>query len=118
MQDMLNLTISPTNMFVMLKKRQARQSDWFFPKDSYSLPSCGHQAKIVLHEPVVVYVDKETTGTQVADTQVDAETQQESMLKFDNLHVVPKHTQWFQSPVYVKGFRRCKNSGLFVGTSI
>jgi hypothetical protein len=88
MQDMLNLTISPTNMFVMLKKRQARQSDWFFRKDSYSLPSCGHQAKIVLHEKVVVYVDK------------DAETQQESVLKFDN---------WFQSPVYVKGFRRCKD---------
>ena len=119
---MLNQTISPTNMYLMLKKRQGRQSDWFFPKDSYSLPSCGRQAIIVLREEMVGCVDsgavyKKTTETQVVDIPVDAETHLEPLLKFDNLHIVPKCTQWFQSPVCVRGFRRCKNIGLFVSTS-
>jgi hypothetical protein len=120
---MLNQTVGPTNMYVMLKKRQGRQSDWFFPKDSYSLPSCGRQAIIILHEKVVVYVDsdpvyKKTTETELADTPVDAETQQNPLLEFDNLHIVPKCAQWFQSPVCVKGFKRCRNGRLFVGTSM
>jgi len=117
---MISQTISPTNMYVMMKKRHGRQSDWFFPKDSYSFPSCGRQAVIVLHEKMVGCVDsaavnKETTETQVADIPVDSETQLQPLLEFHNLHIVPKYTQWFQSPVCVKGFKRCKNSGLFVG---
>jgi hypothetical protein len=119
---MLNQTLSPTNMYVMLKKRQGRQSDWFFPKDCYSLPSCGRQAVIILHEKVVAYVDSDpvckNTEIQVVDTPVDAETQQDPLLEFKNLHIVPKYTQWLQSPVCVKGFRRCRNNGLFVGTSM
>jgi hypothetical protein len=117
---MMCRTLSPTNMYVMMKKGQGTQSDWFFPKDSYSLPSCGRQAIIVLHEKMVGCVDsaavnKETTETQVSAIPLDSETQLEPLLEFQNLHLIPKCTQWFQSPVCVKGFRRCKNSGLFVG---
>lgn len=117
----MSQTVSPTNMYVMMKKGQGRQSDWFFPKDSYSLPSCGRQAIIVLHEKMVGYIDsaavsKKTTEIQVSDMPVDSETQLEPLLDFHNLHIVLKCTQWFQSPVCVKGFRRCKNIELFVGT--
>jgi len=117
----MSRTISTTNMYVMMKKRQGRQSDWFFPKDSYNLPSCGRQAIIVLHEKMVGYVDsaavnKKTSETEVSDIPVDSETQLEPLLEFRNLHIVPKCTQWFQSPVCVKGFRRCKNIESFVGS--
>jgi len=111
----MSWTISPTNMYVMMKKRQGRQSDWFFPKDSYSLPSCGRQAIIVLHEKMVGYVDSSAVNKKTTDIPVDSETQLDPLLDFHNLHIVPKCTQWFQSPVCVKGFRRCKNIELFVG---
>jgi len=115
----MSRTVSPTNMYVMIKKRHGRQSDWFFPKDSYTLPSCGRQAVIVLHEKMVGCVDsaavnRTMTETHVADLPVDSETQLEPLLEFHNLHIAPKCTQWFQSPVCVKGFRRCKDGGLFV----
>jgi hypothetical protein len=117
---MINQTLGPTNMYVMLKKRKGGHSDWFFPKDSYSLPSCGRQAVIVLHENMVGYVDSavvntKTTETQVGDKPVDSKTELEPVQELDTLHIVPKFTQWLQCPVCVKGFRRCKNSGLFVG---
>lgn len=116
----MSRTVSLTSMYVMIKKRHGRQSDWFFPKDSYCLPSCGRQAVIVLHEKMVGCVDsaavnRTTTETHVADIPVDSETQLEPLLEFYNLHITPKCTQWFQSPVCVKGFKRCKNGGLFVG---
>jgi hypothetical protein len=112
---MLNQSISPTNMYVMLKKKQGRQSEWFVPKDSYKLPFCGRQAIIILSEQVEQQVDsdtsfKKTTGSQPGDLPVDTETQQDPLLEFDDLHIVPKSTQWFQSRVCLKGFKHCKNS--------
>lgn len=123
MEDMLDQSISPTNMYVMLKKKQGRQSEWFVPKDSYSLPFCGRQAVFILSEQVEQQVDcetfcKETTRSQPPDVPVDAETRQASVLEFNNLHIVPKSMQWFQSRVCLKGFKHCKNSGLSVGSSL
>jgi hypothetical protein len=110
-------------MYVMLKKKQGRQSEWFIPKDSYNLPFCGRQAIIFLSEQVEQQVDsdafhKKTSGSQSGDVPVDAETQQDPLPEFDNLHIVPKCTQWFQSPVCLKGFKHCKNSGFSVGSSL
>jgi hypothetical protein len=107
-------------MYVMLKKRIGSQSNWLLPKDSFSIPSCGRQAIIVLHEDMVGYVDSgagntETTETQVADIPIGSESQLEPVLELDTLHIVSRCTQWFQSPVCVKGFRRCKNIESFVG---
>lgn len=123
MEDMLDHSISPTNMYVMLKKKQGRQSEWFVPKDSYSLPFCGRQAIIILSEQVEQQVDsdtfcKKTTQSKPADVPVDTETQQSPLLEFNNLHIVPKSMQWFQSRVCLKGFKHCKNSGLSVGSSL
>lgn len=121
MEGMLDRSLSPTNMYVMLKK-QGRQSEWFVPKDYYSLPSCGRQAIIILSEQVEQKVDsdtfcKKTIGSQPGDVPVDTETQHEPLLEFDNLHIVPKCTQWFQSRVCLKGFKHCKNSVLSAGSS-
>ena len=60
-------------------------------------------------------VNKKTTEIQVSDIPIDSEAQLEPLLDIHSLHIVPKCTQWFQSPVCVKGFRRCKNIELFAG---
>ncbi|PNF28530.1 hypothetical protein B7P43_G14445 [Cryptotermes secundus] len=117
LEGMLDQSLIPTNMYVMLKRKEGRQSEWFVPKDSYSLPFCGRQAIILLSEQVEQQVDsdtfcKKTTGSQPGDVPVDTETQQEPLLEFGNLHIVTKSTQWFQSRVCLKGFKHCKNSGL------
>jgi hypothetical protein len=123
MEDMLDQSLSPTNMYVMIKKKQGRHSEWFLPKDSYNLPFCGRQAVIFLSEQVDQQVGSDTfckksSGFRPGDVPVDTETQQEPLLEFDNLHIVPKSTQWFQSRVCLKGFKHCKNSGLSVGSSL
>jgi len=110
---MLSQSISPTNMYVMLRKKQGRQSGWFVPKDSYNLPLCGRQAIIVLGGQVQ-QLDGDTTDCNApVGTGTKVQAQQEPLLELiDNLHIVPKCTQWFQSRVSLKGFRHCKNSRL------
>jgi hypothetical protein len=112
MEAILNQHISPTNMYVMLKKKEGRQSEWFIPKDSFTLPFCGRQVIIILSEQVQQQVGndascKKTTGSQPCDVPLSNETQQEPMLESENLHVAPKSSQWFQSCVSLKGFKHC-----------
>jgi hypothetical protein len=114
MEAMLDQPVSPTNMYVMLKKKEGRQSEWFMPKDSYTLPFCGRQAIIILSKHVQQQVEndtscKKTTGSLPCDVPLGDETQQEPLLEFEKLQVAPKPSQWFQSCVSLKGFKHCNN---------
>jgi hypothetical protein len=115
--DMLNRSKSPTNMYVMLKKKQGTRSHWFIPNDSYSLPQCGRQAVIILSGQVVQQADCDAVCKE-ASAPVDTETElhiQRSPLR--DL-IVPKGAQWFQSRVSLKGFKHRKSSGLVLGSSL
>jgi hypothetical protein len=115
MEAMLDKPVSPTNMYIMLKKKEGRQSEWFMPKDSYTLPFCGRHAIIILSEQVQQQVENDTcmktAGSQPVNVPLGNEAQQEPLLEFEKLQVAPKSSQWFQSCVSLKGFKYCNNNG-------
>ncbi|XP_069697411.1 uncharacterized protein [Periplaneta americana] len=130
--DMLSRTMNPTNMYVMLKKKYGKQSDWFLPKASYKLPRCKYQAVIDLTHPTTqssitdTVMEKVTSSSSIAhipgdieinlkesnqihpntkEQENDLQTPQPQLQSINNLCIVLSHTEWFQSRVSVKGFK-------------
>ena len=101
--------MSPTNMYVMLKKKSKKSSEWFMPKDSYDLPYCSRQAVIDLSKLMKnnVNLDEIAALQEAKCTQSNSQTVCQEGLShiMSNLQILPSSSQWFQSRILFKGFR-------------
>ncbi|PSN49779.1 hypothetical protein C0J52_01388 [Blattella germanica] len=98
LNKILSHAMSPTNMYVMLKKKEGKSSEWFLPNDAFNIPRCGRQASIYLSD---LSQRKVKTELPSMDT-----VKQESLSELlGNLHILPSNPRWFLSPISLKGFR-------------
>lgn len=115
--DMLSHSLSPTNMFVMLKKKEGKSSEWFMPKDSYDLPRCSRQAVINLTNLTESQISREDVpdvpiSKQESNNNVQSEcvtlSQEPLSQMMVSLRILPPSSRWFQSHILLKGFRFLK----------